>query len=347
MPWARTLVSLALPLPALVFLRHLIQADLVMACGGGYFYSNRSFPGFTFWQNVLHLRLAVLLKKKIVFFPQSFGPFASRWSRRPLESLLASERIRHVFAREPISLSVLSDLLPAAAAKSKLRFCPDMAFYYSPGLAAAPACIPNQSRPRLALALRDWDFPGWKTRSSKKEKRDDYLDGVLAACQALHRQHGACISIFSQAQGPNLAEDDRRMSAFIYDRLRDSIPATDLRSFPPPDGAAPDAFIRLLGQSDLLITSRLHAAIFAFLAGIPAVVIGYQHKSRGVLQSLGLESCFLSIEEMHGQSLLHLCEDVLHDAEAWRMTISRSLAGMRETIERTIQSALIDLGVRA
>jgi colanic acid/amylovoran biosynthesis protein len=347
MPWARTLFSLALPLPALVFLRHLIQADLVMACGGGYFYSNRRFPGFTYWQNILQLRLAVLFRKQVVFFPQSFGPFANSYSRRLLASLLASEHVRHVFAREPISLSVLGALLPAAAAKGKLRFCPDMAFYYSPGFISAQDRIPGPSRPRLALALRDWDFPGCKTRFAKKEKRDDYLDGVLVTCRTLHQQLGACISIFSQAQGPSLAEDDRHMSALIHDRLRDSIPATDLRFFASPDGAAPDAFIGLLGQSDLLITSRLHAAIFAFLAGIPAVVIGYQHKSLGVLQSLGLESCYLSIEEMQGPSLLHMCEGVLQDPDAWRQKIARSLSELRGIIETQIQSALIDLGVRA
>ena len=346
LPKVKTLLSLVLPLPAWIFLRHLRQADLVMACGGGYFYSNRSFPGFTFWQNYLHLRLAVLFKKKIVFFPQSFGPLANPWSRRLLTSLLASEQVRNVFAREPISLSVLGGLLPAADQKGKLRFCPDMAFYYSPGPIAAPTGISSQPRPRLALALRDWDFPGQKTRFSKKKKRENYIDGVLAACQTLHQRQDASFFIFSQAQGPSLAEDDRRLSGYVHDRLRASIPASHLNLFETPVGTVPDTFIQLLRQADMLITSRLHAAIFAFLAGTPVVVIGYQHKSRGVLQTLGLESCFLSIEEMQGESLLRLCAAVLQDQDEWRKKILCPLSGMRETIESEFKSVFLKSKIR-
>jgi len=346
MPIVKTLLSLALPLPAWIFLRHLRQADLVMACGGGYFYSNRSFPGFTFWQNYLHLRLAVLFKKKIVFFPQSFGPFANPWSRRLLAGLIKSDRVRTIFAREPISLSILGDLLPAAEQKGKLRFCPDMAFYYSPGPIAAPAGISSQPRPRLALALRDWDFPAQKNRSVKKKKWEDYIAGVLAVCRTLYQKQGASFFIFSQAQGPSGAEDDRRLSGYVHARLRESIPSSHLCFFKTPVGAAPDTFIQLLRQADMLITSRLHAAIFAILAGTPVVVIGYQHKSRGVLQTLGLESCFLSIEEMQGESLFRLCAAVLQDQDEWRKKILCPLSEMRETIETEFKSVFLNCKMR-
>ena len=333
-PWAKTLLSMVFPFQALIFLRHLRRADRVMPCGGGYFYSNRRLPGFTFWQNYLHIRLAVLFKKQVIFFPQSFGPLENQLSRRLIANLLESERVRAVFAREAISLSILQELLPDGAPKSKLQFCPDMAFYYSPALNTfvPPPGFSDLPHPRVALALRDWDFPAQKVRSTQQRKREDYIGGVLEACLELHQKYNASFFIFSQSQGPSLAEDDRRISGYVHERLRASIPPSHLCYFETPIGTTPGTFVHWLRQADMLITSRMHAAIFAFLAGIPAVVIGYQHKSLGILQSLGLGACTLPIDKLRGATLLRLCEEMLLNLGPWRERIARSVPDLRETI---------------
>jgi colanic acid/amylovoran biosynthesis protein len=334
-PWGKMFLSLVFPAQAWTFLRHLRRADLVMACGGGYFYSTRRFPGFTFWQNFLSLRLAVLFGKEIVCFPQSYGPLSSRSSRRCLGRLLASARVRAVFAREAISLALVGDILPEDADRGKLRACPDMALYYSPGPEEPPP-VPGVSglpRPRVALALRDWDFPAQKSADARQLKRQEYIEGVLAACRALYRNEKASFFLFSQARGPSRVEDDRRFTHMVYRRLLEAIPSSHLLLVETPPEAAPAWIIGLLRQADMLVTSRMHAAIFSFLAGRPAVVIGYQHKSRGILDALGLGSCSLPIEEMRGDALPRLCTVVLNDREQWRGWIARALFGIRETIE--------------
>jgi colanic acid/amylovoran biosynthesis protein len=334
-PWAKALLSLFFPLPALVFMRYVSQADLVMACGGGYFYSTRSIPGLTFWQNYLHLRLAILFNKEIIFFPQSYGPLDNPLSRRLLAGLLASRFVRVVCAREEISLAVLRGILPARTDVHKLQSCPDMAFNFSPEFEhfTPTVDLSKLTRPCLALALRDWDFPGQKTRHGKRQKRETYIQAVITSCQALHEKYGFSFVIFSQAQGPSFAEDDRRISRYVYDRLLKSIPHSHLHFFKTHVGASPAAFIYLLLQADMLVTSRMHAAIFAFLAGIPAVVIGYQHKSPGILQALGLESCSLPIDEIGKEMLLSRCEDVWQNREEWKKIIVAAVYDARETIE--------------
>jgi colanic acid/amylovoran biosynthesis protein len=327
----RAILSLLFPLPAVVLLRRLRRSDLVLACGGGYFYSSRRIPGFTFWQNVLPLRLAVMLKKKIVFFPQSYGPLASPFSRRLLAGVLASRFVQVAFAREDISLSVLRGLLPAAA-ENKLRFCPDMAFFVSPPDAAA-CDFSGLPHPRVALALRDWDFPAQKNAVARERKKEEYLAGVLETCRALHRGQGASFLLFSQAQGPSRIEDDRRITAYVHGRLREFIPGSHLRQLVPSPAGAPTTIIQLLQQADLLIASRMHAAIFAFLAGTPAVVIGYQHKSLGILQAMAMAVCALPIENVRQETLLPLCESILGNGDDWRNKIRQAVSAARAAIE--------------
>jgi colanic acid/amylovoran biosynthesis protein len=333
--WWRVLLSLLFPRQALTFLRCLHQADLVMACGGGYFYSSRRIPGFTFWQNYLHIRLAVFFRKKTVFFPQSYGPLENLLSRRLLAGLLASEFVHVVFAREETSLAVLREILPAGIDDRKLQSCPDMAFNFSPELEhfSPTIDISDLPRPRLALALRDWDFPSQKTRQARRQKRETYLQGVIATCQSLHREYGVSFFIYSQAQGPSLAEDDRLISGYVHDRLRADIPCTHLRFVETPVGVSPAWIIDLLRQADMLISSRMHAAIFAFLAGIPAVVIGYQHKSAGVLRAMGLEACSLLIEETREETLFPLCVALLQNRNDWKEKIRKATAEAGRTIE--------------
>jgi colanic acid/amylovoran biosynthesis protein len=249
--------------------------------------------------------------------------------------LLASDHVRGAFAREAISLAVLSNLLPEAADKNKLQFCPDMAFYLSfqnePSFPAVD--LGAMPRPCLVLALRDWGFPNRKTSAAKKLDRENYLQGVIATCLDLYKKYNASFLIFNQVQGPSLDEDDRLVSDYVHHDLRTAIPSTHLRSIEPVMGVSPSTIIHMLRQADMVVTSRMHSAIFSFLAGTPVVVIGYQHKSLGILQSLKLEDCLLPIEQTCKETLLPLCEKVLKNRDEWRERITRVIPGIRETIE--------------
>ena len=65
------------------------DSDLIMSSGGGYIYSyGKYFPRLTFLQHWLHLRLSLAADKPVVFFPQSFGPFANRAVGRMCGSVL-------------------------------------------------------------------------------------------------------------------------------------------------------------------------------------------------------------------------------------------------------------------
>lgn len=330
--WLKSLFSVILPWQALRFVFQLKNSNLVLACGGGYFYSNRSFPGLIFWQNYLHLALAVAFKKPIVFFPQSFGPLASGLSRRLLAGLVESKRVRKVFAREAISLELLRGLSKSRQARDKITYCPDLAFYLDE--LSRPGHISRRHNPLVILALRDWDFPGSENPAEKKRLHENYLDSVLQTCRRLHREKGASFTIYSQARGPGPDEDDRLFSSLIRLRLSREINSAALTEIDFPDGSMPENQISLLSQADLLLTSRMHAAVFSMLAGTPAAVIAYQHKSLGILQTLELEDCGLQIDKLSPEGLYRLCSDILQHGPAWKNRIENALSGIRSRIEQ-------------
>ncbi len=110
-------------------LQEIKKSDLVISSGGGHFYSNRKvFPGPLFFQNLLHVRLASIIKKSLIFFPQSFGPFKNSIASKFLKNILQSENIIKIFAREGTSFDLLLTLLDKDENKNKLDLCPDIAF---------------------------------------------------------------------------------------------------------------------------------------------------------------------------------------------------------------------------
>ena len=75
----RSLASLARIGAKTELVREIKRADLVIGSGGGYFYSNRLVgPGPMFIQNFLHLKLACLLKRPVVLFPNPSGRRSTR-----------------------------------------------------------------------------------------------------------------------------------------------------------------------------------------------------------------------------------------------------------------------------
>jgi polysaccharide pyruvyl transferase WcaK-like protein len=167
-------------------LERVAQSDVVVSCGGGCFYSYRPFfPGTTFWQNVVHVRLAALMRKPLVFLPQSFGPLKSAAARGAMRGLLHAGPVVRVFAREPRSLEFLRQLV-APERQRRIALCPDMAFYLSAGTEPlmAPARPTRSAEPTLGMNLREWAFPEYSSAAERRAKRERYLNALTCAAAA-------------------------------------------------------------------------------------------------------------------------------------------------------------------
>lgn len=336
------LLSLLLPWNALRYLFCARRADLVAAAGGGYFYTTSSSrPGLTWRQNEWHLRLALRLGKPLLFFPQSFGPFADPGSAARLLAVLAHPGTRGILVRETISRDLLQELAAKSGLSLPTILCPDMAFSHCPQAAADP--LPDHlPRPRLALALRDWAFPGADAQE-RARAREEYLLTMVEVCRRFRVRHGGSIVLYSQVRGPAAAEDDRRLTAEILGRLAAELPATVLYHHTLPESAHPDEIVALLARCDLLLASRLHAVILSVLAGTPALALGYLPKSRGVMRELGLEDACLEITAARVDDVERRLEELLARRAEWPERCAVLRRRLREETARAC-AGLFDRG---
>jgi colanic acid/amylovoran biosynthesis protein len=327
-------------------LKEMGQSDVVLACGGGYFYSYRRFlPGTTFWQNVVHVRLAQCLKKPLLFFPQSFGPLASPLARVGLRSCLAGEGVIGVLARETISHDFLLGMLPSAVAPD-VDLCPDMALYLAGHRWASPVAGAAEELPAplLIVNLRPWAFPGAGDAAARQVRQEAYLAALAAAARTFLKRYGGSVVVIPQALGPDPAEDDRGICQTFARRLREGAPKDTPVHYREPGTDSLDGFMALVSRASLLIGTRLHSCLLALLAGTPALSVGYQYKSRGTLDLLGLGRFDVSIDDVSAGWLADRMAEIMDQRPAVCAEINQWVTAARREIEKKVRLALQRLG---
>jgi colanic acid/amylovoran biosynthesis protein len=322
--------------------RAIKASQAVISSGGGFFWSDRRLvPGPMFLQSLLHLRLAAAFHKPVVFFPQSFGPLASRAARSLLGRALRAPNVRKIFARETESFDFVGQLLAGRAGALALT-APDMAFALDAGPSdrPAPAPVPEDlPRPVVALTLRRWNFPEARDPAEKARLRENYLTAMAGLARFVVDSKKGSVIVFCQVRGPGPFEDDRLTTAEFLERTAGRIPGDRLAFIRFPETVHPSALIGLLGKADLTVATRFHSTIFSLLAGTPALALNYQPKSRAAMRDLGLGSFSLDIANLDPDRLIHLAGDMIDRLAEIRGTVCASVALARATLDRRLAEA--------
>lgn len=122
------------------------------------------------------------------------------------------------------------------------------------------------------------------------------------------------------------------------EKISREVAPENLHFWTEADGDSPDAIIAALKETDLIISSRFHAAIMGMLAGIPVIAIGYHHKSQGIMDSLGLGRLYTSIRDLDAAWVLAKAGEILARPEAYRSEIRAAVKRQQESIARELSA---------
>jgi colanic acid/amylovoran biosynthesis protein len=295
------------PQPIAVPLRAMRDADVVVSKPGGFLYStaDRRIGSPTY---LITIWASCMLGRPTVIYGQSVGPFASR-----LAGAVARRALRGVAlatAREPRSHAWLSTAL---ADPTRLHLTADEGFQLQPG----PE--PPKRPPELGITAIAWRFPG---QPDPRAAAAVYETAVADVARWYVDECGGRVSIVRWIIGGH-REDDRE----VVDRLIAEIgrpgKVEAIGPFAPTDAS------RRLGQMEMLVASRLHSAIFAMVAGTPAVAIEYLPKTGEIMAMAAGEGWVVPIEQVGGGRLLEVAQALYRDLPAVRTTLSRTIPHLR------------------
>lgn len=243
------------------------DADLVVSAGGAYLGGSK--PGVNFVK-LGNIRAGVLAGRPTALAPVTINP-----SSHPVR-LLLHRGLQGVcaFVRDAPS----QDQLDAIGVHGRL--VPDLALR-APSLARASRLTATSS---VSSATIGWAPRSYRPDHSAWGQSEAAEATLVAAVRRILAKTNVSVRLIAHVRARS-DDDDYPAVLRIAAELRDEYAERVVIS---PDPTNLDEAVARYADLDVLLTSRMHAAIFAMAVGTPALAIGYEPKVAGVMSDLGL-----------------------------------------------------------
>lgn len=294
----------------------LFAADVLVLAGGGYLFSGSRRINASLIHCVAITWIALATRKPVVMMPQSIGPLKGRFDRWLVRKTLA--RVRPIVVREQTTFAEVTELLHP----SDMRLCPDVALYgWSTPVAVAPR---PTGRHRVGIVVMDWTW----ARGAGQRGLDRYCRELATLCRDLK---GADVDVvlLGGSKLPELGQDDMVVAREIA-----NLATVETGKTPElVEVSDPESFRSLLSTLDLVVGTRLHSCLLALACGVPAIGLGYQPKTRGTFELLGLQELHHDVEDFAAAALGQQVSAILANASAWNDRVTQAAQRARAQIE--------------
>lgn len=269
-------------------LRAYAECDLVISRGGDCWTEDYGKP----WLYLDAVLVGLAFGKPTILLGETVGPFNDPLVKcRVLEIL---RRLHTVVVRDPESYEYLLDI---GLNHPRLVVLPDAAFALSPASVEAVSAMLDKENLALEKPLIAFSVSALISRyglfaCTYQMRNREYSRAMATVADYCIEKYGANIVFIPHVLGKG--NDDRIISAEVRDMMRHSDKAYCIR------GEYSHEVYRAFFEryADLVVASRMHAAIAAASVGVPVVLLGYSRKAQGIFgRMLGLQDLIVDIRE--------------------------------------------------
>lgn len=267
------------------------EIDVVLDASG-FSYGDQWNPAVA--RDRLGSSIAKLRKRDVpvVLLPQALGPFNKAPSKHVFKPIL--EQASLVFARDQHSLAYCQELLGVAAdaQPANLKKCPDFT-----------NLIKGIESDLFDAEEHQVCFIPNAQMLAKRADSGQYLDFMVAAIKATQAAQRKPFLLIHEADA------DRALAAQINEKLEQPVPVLD------PGHALKIKWI--IGQSQLVVSSRFHGLVSALSQGVPVQATGWSHKYQELLADYNCGGQLFDVNEQTADALANLAQ-LLQYQEAYQ-----------------------------
>ncbi len=254
--------------------KYIEEADYFILGPGGYIHEEYGFDHI-----VQLVERISQTEKPIHLLSQSVGPFNSPNDKRKAKNIF--ERCDKIIFREKISEKYAMQV--GVKNKKDVYTTTDIAFAKNYFINSKKS---HENRDKkITLNFRKW------THKTKIEKILEIGSSVLEYAV----EKGYEVEFISTSQGVEGYYDDSYIAKKILkeSKVHNGNEKVEIQT----ERFSPKEVIKKISNSEAFVGMRLHTSICAILAGVPAFNIGYQHKSPGVYETIGITKYSTTIYE--------------------------------------------------
>jgi colanic acid/amylovoran biosynthesis protein len=296
----------------------LMEADLVLVSGGGFLNDNYK-PAIL--GRLFELFFAYILKKPVGIYAHSLGPFNTRFYR--LFAKMVFNRMNIITVREKISSSLLEEM----KIHVPIRVVPDAAFGMPLNTSYDEEFLSQlvqDEKEMVSISVRDWEY------YSSERGHEKYIDTIANVADSLS-EDGYGIIFCSTCTGyGGYAKDDRVTAEEVRSRMKHKEDVLMVG-----EHLGPGTLIQIYSKMKFHIGTRMHSNIYALLAKTPVVAIGYEHKTMGMMERLGLEDQVVDINDIAENEIHKKVDNVISNYEEFKNKISAIIPEVRKEAIQT------------
>ena len=310
---------------------HFRDSDAVFVKGGGFIhaYGEKTAP-YLMWYFLFYVRLAKKMGKKVVFFPNSYGPFNGLTVKSQVKNVF--NKLDLVYAREQVSSIAISKLLG-----KNIPVEMDLGFFLEKGSEEKALEILNKYHLSpddkiVGITVRPWRFP---RKENPLELYEKYLDSVYKLANFAIKK-GFKIALCNQSIGPNSHEDDRNAIKDLLKKfdnnnnvvwINENLECDDLKA--------------VYSYFSVFVGTRFHSVIFSLTSLVPSIAIGYGgNKAKGIMGDFNFDDLVVQIEDVTADSLIKMFIEITDNYEASKNKISDYLYKLDVSRNRVISDIL-------
>jgi len=243
--------------------------------------------------------IALLLKKKLILLPQTYGPYNSRIGKYIARMILVNAD--YVCSRDRDSIEVIQNLTESKVLKNDLKISPDVAFMLDAikpdNVDIQPPIDPNLEVPLIGLNVNGLLYSGGYTKRNMFGLKFDYKVFIKELLSELLKNTEAHILFVPHTFMP---EGDVNSDPEASVKVIQSLSKEYQKRVHLVRRKYDQSRIKgIIGSCDFFIGSRMHACIAALSQGIPTIGVAYSKKFLGVFASVGAGDMVIDARKMN------------------------------------------------
>lgn len=301
-------------------LQEYLYADIIIVRGGDTLTEDYGF--FSFLTHSISVLFALLLKRPVVIYGHSIGPFKSKLNLVIARFIL--NRVNLIILREYISKKYLQEM---AVNKPPIYVTADLAFLLQPSpheivrKILLKYDINKNNRPLVGISVSQliyrWAFPD---SENLEEKYNRYVKLMAHVVDHLTDELNATVIFVPHVSNDRIVAND------IYQKVKHRNRVTSIT-----DEYQPEDLKGIIGMCDLFIGARMHATIASTSMYVPTIAIAYSHKTYGIFgKMLGQEKWVCDIKTLDFNTLISKINDAWSAREQIRKDLIDSVKIVKE-----------------
>ena len=256
---------------------------------------------------------AKLLRKPIIFFCQSIGPF---YGVDVFLAKLILNLVDFIIAREFLTAEYLKKL------NINSFICADQAFLLKPLLNLE--LIPfSKNKPLIGINISQLIDSKFKLVSGTNKYRtimSDFIDLLI-------EKYDANVLVIPEVRKREFnSYDDCYVSKIIINRLKHKERVSVIER-----DCSPSELKAIVSYCDILISPRFHIVIFALSSNIPSIAIAYSPKTYGIMDMLKQSEYIIEYKELTLDSLMKKVESLWINKDEIKQNLKENMVEVRRS----------------